>query len=212
MFDRFNDTSKILESSAFIFYRSQTKKTKEEIFYNLKAWDILSQSPYSRKDKPFSHNHISSLCSKWKDIFFKRQKESENNVKNLNESFLDTFPSGRRGYAVHAITLSHDTAVSYTTAGYFIFIIERITHDNINISMIVRQWNLNNRERDIILLLLKDRSNKEIAASLNLSINTIKGYTKVLMRKLAVSSRAGIVSRLLTTQYPTGLTSEARDS
>src|SRR3989304_3926060 len=70
----------------------------------------------------------------------------------------------------------------------------------LNIPLIARQWQLSPREQDIVRLLLEDRSNKEISHLLRLSINTIKAYLKLLMRKLNVSSRAGIVSYLLTKQ------------
>ncbi len=35
-----------------------------------------------------------------------------------------------------------------------------------------------------------------MATTLGLSLNTVKGYLKLLMRKLGVSSRTGIVARL----------------
>jgi hypothetical protein len=40
-------------------------------------------------------------------------------------------------------------------------------------------------------------SNKEIAHLLGLSLNSVKGYMKLLMRKLGVGSRTGIVASFL---------------
>jgi DNA-binding NarL/FixJ family response regulator len=69
--------------------------------------------------------------------------------------------------------------------------------DMLNIPMIVREWKLSKREQDLVQLLFSDLSNKEIANHLGLSLNTVKSYMKFLMRKLNVTSRAGIISRLL---------------
>jgi len=82
------------------------------------------------------------------------------------------------------------------------FILERIRSDLLNIPQISREWNLNNREQDLIQLLLSGMSNKEIAYALGLSLNTIKAYMKLLMRKLGVNSRAGIISHVLTKKKP----------
>ncbi|MEP9412359.1 MAG: helix-turn-helix transcriptional regulator [Candidatus Brocadia sp.] len=64
--------------------------------------------------------------------------------------------------------------------------------------MIMRAWNLNRREREIVELLLHGHCNKEIAKTLGLSLNTIKVYLKLLMGKLGVGTRSGIISILLS--------------
>ena len=46
-------------------------------------------------------------------------------------------------------------------------------------------------------MLIEEKGNKEIAQALGLSLNTIKSYLKIIMRKLGVSSRAGVISCLL---------------
>ena len=59
-----------------------------------------------------------------------------------------------------------------------------------------RKYKLSPREIQIVHLLFMDRSNKEIALSLRLSSNTVKGYMKLLMLKLNVGSRTGIIAVL----------------
>lgn len=80
----------------------------------------------------------------------------------------------------------------------YLFLLERVCNDNINLQKAFRQWKLTPREREIIHLLIDDRCNKEIARSLKLSTNTIKVYMKLLMLKLGVNGRAGVIARLLT--------------
>jgi len=48
---------------------------------------------------------------------------------------------------------------------------------------------LTDREQAVLTALAGDATQREIGASLYLSINTVKGYTKVLYRKLGVSTR-----------------------
>jgi LuxR family maltose regulon positive regulatory protein len=52
---------------------------------------------------------------------------------------------------------------------------------------------LTDREQAILRALTGDATQREIGAALHLSINTVKGYTKVLYRKLGVGSRQDAV-------------------
>jgi LuxR family maltose regulon positive regulatory protein len=54
---------------------------------------------------------------------------------------------------------------------------------------------LTEREVSVLRLLRGSLSRREIAAELHLSVNTVKGYTASLYRKLAVDSRADAVAR-----------------
>ena len=51
------------------------------------------------------------------------------------------------------------------------------------------------RERDVLRLVAQGRSNKEIAATLSLSLGTVKGYVSAILPKLGVHSRAQAVAR-----------------
>jgi LuxR family maltose regulon positive regulatory protein len=54
---------------------------------------------------------------------------------------------------------------------------------------------LSMRERELLPLLAGSLSQREIGASLHLSLNTVKSHCRVLFRKLGVSSRAEAVAR-----------------
>jgi DNA-binding CsgD family transcriptional regulator len=94
--------------------------------------------------------------------------------------------------------LSNHQPNQEATGNRFIFFMERMKTDDINLSLISRHFQLNKREQEIVELLIKERGNQEIADALGLSLNTIKSYLRILMRKLGVSSRAGIITCLLT--------------
>jgi DNA-binding NarL/FixJ family response regulator len=54
---------------------------------------------------------------------------------------------------------------------------------------------LTNREREILELLADGLGNKQIAARLGISANTVKTHLEVIFEKLGVSSRAEAVAR-----------------
>ena len=193
---RIQDTSPPPSPTAYIIYRPKTKTSKNFLFYNEEAWRILSLSDLFPKKGKSSSPDISALCSKWKGLLDK--KNDEQKVNNKGGDYIDIFQSRRRQYAVRRMTLASNPSHLKKHEKQYLFTLERICHDNINLSRIFRQWNLNHREREIVQLLLADRSNKEIASALGLSINTVKGYMKLLTKKLGVSTRTGIISTLLT--------------
>ncbi len=200
--DRIQGTS---PSAAFIFYRPQTEVAKEQVFYNAETWHILSLSSSLSKAKEgtASFPDISFLCSRWKELLDKGLDElKESGEGGKGAGFIDILQSQRRRYTVKGIVLSGQPSALQQQEKQYLFILERFNPDSVNLSMIFRQWNLNHREQDIARLLLADRSNKEIAHALGLSLNTVKGYMKLLMRKLGVNSRAGIIANFLTGRNP----------
>jgi DNA-binding CsgD family transcriptional regulator len=55
---------------------------------------------------------------------------------------------------------------------------------------------ISNRERDIIRLLVLDRSSKEIAQKLNISSNTVDTHRRNILKKLNISSTGELVGML----------------
>ena len=195
--------STIPAPNAFLIYRPEVKITKEVVFQNQEATRILAYPAASMRGKePFPE--ILSLCSKWKDLLKMKADEMVRSGKDTEHGqdsvpiFLEMIKSGRRRYVVRGMVLLGQK--SQTEEVNYLFLLDRITPEKINIPFIARQWQLSPREQDIVRLLLEDRSNKEIAHILKLSINTVKAYLKMLMRKLKASSRAGIVSCVLMKQ------------
>ncbi|MDH3244834.1 MAG: LuxR C-terminal-related transcriptional regulator [Saprospiraceae bacterium] len=57
------------------------------------------------------------------------------------------------------------------------------------------QDNLTPRERQILLLLSRDLTSKELARSLYISFETVKSHRQRLLRKLDVKTTGGLVRR-----------------
>lgn len=116
--------------------------------------------------------------------------------------FIEIIQSKKRQYAVWGSTFLNHLPDTSKGVDECLFLLMRITPFGPNLYLFAREHHLSRREREVVQLLLLDKSNKEIAGTLSLSPNTIKGYLKLLMRKLNVSSRAGIISRILTEEGP----------
>jgi len=56
---------------------------------------------------------------------------------------------------------------------------------------------LTKREKDVFLLLIKNKTTKEIASILNISEKTVRNHVSNAMQKLGCKGRAGAVIELL---------------
>ncbi len=193
----FNNSKKDSEPSAFIFYSPSALNHKEQIFYNDEALLIISAYNQNQADKVFNVKKVSDLCSHWRALADNYLLENLDTNSNIEKKafYIETIVSYRRRYVVRAVVLSNNTLVKHTRN--YLFILERFTPENINLIKIIRQYNLSKREQEILQLLMKGYSNKEIAYELNLSLNTIKTYMRLLMNKFNVGNRSSIIADLL---------------
>ncbi len=64
-----------------------------------------------------------------------------------------------------------------------------------NIELLLEQYNISKREHEVLILIAKGLSNKEIANTLFLSTNTIKTHSSNLFAKLDVKRRTQAVQK-----------------
>ncbi|MBI2471517.1 MAG: helix-turn-helix transcriptional regulator [Planctomycetes bacterium] len=187
---------KISNPVPFVLYQYRGSRQKDECYYNEEALDIISFALDCGKKTEMSPSDITTFCLKWMKLLDKKVNGSSKNGDDplLSAELIDIFNSHRRRYGIRGVIMSPCGAKEKQ----YLFLLERICNDNVNLQKAFRQWKLTPREREIIQLLIDDRCNKEIARSLKLSNNTIKVYMKLLMLKLGVTGRAGVVARLLT--------------
>jgi len=184
--------------SAFIFYRPANLPHPEQLYYNEDACSILARCAQFQDIRTDVPPYASSLCLKWSETLDNRpgQASSSGSVNGgQGMRHIAVLESEKRKYVVKATALA-DSSGSQGEKQY-LFVMERSSAGMANLSMIFRKYKLNAREQEIVRLLLAGDSNKEIAWKLHLSENTIKGYMKLLMRKLGVNNRAGIIGALL---------------
>lgn len=104
------------------------------------------------------------------------------------------YQSGRRRYVCRKFQI--DCNARYTPQPAIAMIFERTATPDLALEEISRQFDLTPRERETVELLVQGLTTKEIANRLSISPNTVKAFVRIVMVKMSVSTRSGIVGRL----------------
>lgn len=112
-----------------------------------------------------------------------------------NSSFAPTshveFLSGRRKYVGLAIPLANWRRLPAAAA--VAVVLERSGAASQGAAELSESFHLTEREREVVELLIQGLTNKEIAGRMNISPNTVRAFIRMVMGKLGVSTRSGIV-------------------
>jgi len=104
------------------------------------------------------------------------------------------YQSGRRRYICRRFQIDCNGRTTPQPAMAMIF--ERTATPDLALEEICRQFDLTQRERETVELLVQGLTTKEIASRLQISPNTVKAFVRIVMVKMGVSTRSGIVGRL----------------
>ena len=112
--------------------------------------------------------------------------------------FVKELRSGRRRYSCRAFLIDSQTKepCQPTTA----VLLERGPSRLVPLSQVCQQFNLTQREQEVLVHLLQGIRNKEIANRMNVSPNTVRAFLRLIMIKTRVCSRSAIVGKILTIQ------------
>lgn len=110
------------------------------------------------------------------------------------------FKSGKRRYECRVFVLSHNSGKpGQAMTG---ILLERGSPDSVDLVAVSKHFGLTQREQETVGLLTLGLTSKEIASRMNISPNTVKGFFRLVMSKMAVSTRAGIVGKIARIQSP----------
>lgn len=180
----------------FIFY--QLKNKKPEIIFNDEAEKIICFPSEEKRKSEALNRELISLCRKWQKILERKIGQRETKSKDGKQNgpgnliFLGTYLSYRRQYEVFGTLLLKKTPSNSSSHKVYFFVLKRPESERAIFQKISREKRLTPQQRKMINLLLLGLSNKEIAADLGLSVNTVKTYMKNLAMKLGVKSRLEI--------------------
>lgn len=105
--------------------------------------------------------------------------------------FVKEFTSGKRRYVCRAFRLEyHNNGVAVAV------LLERCSSATAVLSEIAEQFDLTQREHESVELLFQGLTTKEIATRMGISPNTVKAFLRLVMVKMGVSTRSGIVGRI----------------
>jgi DNA-binding CsgD family transcriptional regulator len=159
------------------------------IWFNIEAIQILS---YPQKPDRANAPDADALGAKI------RARLGE---QSLRSPSLTEFTSGRRRYLCRAFFLkSHVKGNSVPSVAV---LLERSPRATITLSEACVQFQLTRRERETLEFLSVGLDTKEIANCMQISTNTAKVYIRMVMAKMGVSSRLGVLAKILAIKAPT---------
>lgn len=106
------------------------------------------------------------------------------------------FLSGRRHYVCRAFGLVQHGAQP-ELSGLTALLLERTAAKSLDVSQAAERFRLSEREQQAVGLLTLGLTSKEIATRMNISPNTVKVFLRLVMTKMAVTTRSGIVGKIV---------------
>ena len=118
------------------------------------------------------------------------------NGDGVHSPFATEFLSGRRRYTCRTFSLySHSNDAPDHPA--LALILERSGRRPVDASQVAAQFHLTPREQQTLRYLTQGLTNKEIGHRMNISPNTVKAFLRLIMMKMGVSTRFGIIGKTM---------------
>jgi DNA-binding CsgD family transcriptional regulator len=104
------------------------------------------------------------------------------------------FMSGRRQYLCRVLPVQCRSEVPSHAAAV---LLERSAQSFIDVAQAAAEFHLSCREQETVAHLLQGLTSKEIALRMDISPHTVKTYVRLVMIKMGVATRSGVVGKLL---------------
>lgn len=157
------------------------------VAYNGEALQILTYP-----DQPEKIRHL--------DTWLSSKIRSDLVGKQSPPHFVDSFRSAKRMYLCRSFPLDlkgHHVNGSASPSGLLIVMLERRCNEAVKLTEIAERFGLTARERETVQYLLEGLTSKEIAQRMKISPNTVKAFLRLVMVKMGVSTRSGIIGRIV---------------
>jgi len=112
--------------------------------------------------------------------------------------FVGQFRSGKRLYSCRTFRVDAHTKGYEPTA--VAVLIERGAGESFSAVQVSEKYHLTSREQQVLMYLLEGLTSKQIAERMKISANTVKVFLRLIMIKMGVSTRAGIVGKAVTSK------------
>jgi DNA-binding CsgD family transcriptional regulator len=110
-------------------------------------------------------------------------------------SFLAEFISGNRRYLCRMFLV--DTPAVHPSNPSVVLLLERAPRSSVDLQQLFQMHNLTQREQETVQLLIQGLTGKEIASRMKVSPNTVKAFLRLVMIKMGVSTRSGIMGKII---------------
>ena len=150
----------------------------------------ISQNKLNAIHKPSNDLLQNELCQ--------ALKTSANTCFSAGRNIAIQRTSGKRAYGVMILPRSIDSILAIEkSSGVTALIADPESLPQLNTDLLKKQYNLTQRETELILLLTSGKSTNEIAELLNISKETIRSHLKNIFMKTGVNSQTQLVQLLL---------------
>jgi DNA-binding NarL/FixJ family response regulator len=87
------------------------------------------------------------------------------------------------------------------SAQMLVVMMERKSNEATMIAEIAQRYNLTAREQETVQFLIEGFTSKEVAQRMKISPNTVKAFIRLVMAKMDVSTRSGIIGKIVGTRH-----------
>ena len=116
---------------------------------------------------------------------------------------VEQFRSARRTYVCRSFEVKKPSSNgSGSNGGLHVVLLERKSNHTVRLSELSQRFGLTAREQQTVENLLEGLTSKEIAQRMNISPNTVKAFLRLTMVKMNVSTRSGIIGRIIGDSGP----------
>ncbi len=163
----------------------------QPIYANDEAIRILAYPQSPRKVRPLG----TFLARRLRSILREQERDVETRPAELT--------SGRRRYLCRSFSVKPRGKNSMQPA--LALLLERNRPRAVDLHEFAERFRLTRREREAVELLMRGFTSKEIAARMNISVNTVKAFLRLVMLKTSVSTRSGIIGKVFHQEPGQGL-------
>jgi DNA-binding CsgD family transcriptional regulator len=175
-----------------------------ELFLGVSAGFILLDSSMN----PISVNRLAAEIlgfpqkqeagKKFNDFLASRIRAvlTQNSARGL--SIVSEFRSGKRLYLCRTFRVDSGTKRHHQPS--IAVLIERGSSAFVSLAGVTDKFHLTAREQEVLQSLLLGLTSKEIAVRMTISANTVKAFLHLIMIKMGVSTRSGIVGKCLVSK------------
>jgi DNA-binding CsgD family transcriptional regulator len=136
------------------------------------------------------HDLTAWLANKVRSTLVNRRSPNPN-------SFVSEFQSAKRIYLCRCLQLSLSETALAANGPRLVLMLERKSNGAIAMAEISKRFGLTAREQQAVQLLVEGLTSKEIAVRMNISPNTVKAFVHMVMVKMGVSTRSGIIGKIV---------------
>ena len=112
-------------------------------------------------------------------------------------TLVSRFQSGRRQYVCRSF--SSDAPLNGGSQPYLAVILERASTKSTSLCQLFEKFRLTAREQEVAQLLSQGLTSKEIGVRMQISPNTVKAFLRLIMVKMGVTTRSGVLGKALNT-------------